>query len=71
MDKFNPTIKLTSDGIEYEFIRDYTVNKKGDKLSEKCYLYRQLNKIDKGKEQPFVKSQIQWMIDNPNYSSQK
>ena len=71
MQNFHPPHKLTHDSIEYEFIRDYTVNKKGDKLSERCYLYLQLNKIDKGKERPFVQSQLQWMIDNPNYLSQK
>ena len=71
MVKFNPPHKSTHDGIEYELIRDYIINKNGSRLSERCYLYRQLNKFDKGKEHSFVQSQLQWMVDNPNYSSQK
>ena len=71
MQTLHPPHKLTHDGIDYEFLRDYIVNKNGSRLSERCYIYLQLNKIDKGKERPFVQSQIQWVVDNPNYSSDK
>ena len=71
MQNFHPPPKLTHDGIEHEYVRDYIINVKGLRLSERCYIYRQLNKFDKGKEHPFPLSQLQWMINNPNYKSEK
>jgi hypothetical protein len=71
MQIFLPPRKLTHDDIGYEYVRDYIINAKGLRLSERCYIYRQLNKFDKGKECPFPLSQLQWMIDNPNYKTDK
>lgn len=71
MQKFNPPHKLTHDSIDYEYVRDYIINSKGLRMPSRQYVYRQLNKFDKGKEVVFPLSQLKWMIDNPNYSSQK
>jgi hypothetical protein len=71
MQSFHPPQKLTHDGIDYEYVRDYIINDKGLRLPQRCYIYRQLNKADKGKEFPFPLSQLKWMIENPNYSSDK
>ena len=71
MQVFKPPLKLIHDGIDYEYVRDYIINAKGLRLSQRCYIYRQLNKADKGKECPFPLSQLKWMIETPNYKSEK
>ena len=62
---FTPPKNISHDGTEYEFVKDYIFSlKNGDRLSEKCYLYLQLNKIGKEQEIPLVEGQIHWMLNN-------
>lgn len=70
MHNFIPPPKLTHDGIEYQFVRDYIVNSKGLRMPSRQFVYLQLNKFSKGRECVFPFAQLKWMIDNPNYKSE-